>query len=188
MDHDDFHPVAREVLAAFAVHDYFRSNKFCRTIADVDPRRCVTWAFRLASPCVLAGSPPPIVAQTVSLVESAVDRCDVKDLAELDVAASDTWSAGSFDDSSPHLQRAAARLAWATICFISHTTGADFETKFSGVSNAARDHTAFTEMVNQSAMAIDMTIGKSNDGRLLIASSFSKEMEVLSGVQRPPTT
>ena len=56
---------------------------------------------------------------------------------------------------------------------------ADLDTQFAGVANSAHKD-AFTEMVNQSAMAIDMIYGNSNDSRLAIASAFTNEMEALS--------
>ena len=179
MNSSKLHPVAREVLAAFSEHDYFRSNKLCRAVAELCPRRCVDWAFRIASPPILSVSPPSIVNTTITLVQRSL-TCDETDaLSDLDHAATASWSSGSYCESAPYLQRAASRLAWATMCRISHVTGAGFDTQFSGVANGARED-AFTEMVNQSAMAIDMTNGSSNDSRLMIASSFSIEMEALS--------
>ena len=179
MDFSDLHPIAREVLAAFSERDYFRSNKLCRTVAETCPQRCVDWAFRTASPTILSVPPPSIVSDTISLVERALICDEAALLPELDAAATASWSSGSYSEDSPYLQRAAARLAWATMCRISHATGADFDTQFAGVANGARND-AFTEMVNQSAMAIDMTNCSSNDTRLSIALAFTKEMDSLS--------
>lgn len=179
MNSSKLHPVAREVLAAFSEYDYFCSNKLCRAVAELCPQRSVDWAFRIASPPILSVSQPSIVNTTIKLVQRSL-TCDATDaLSGLDHAATASWSSGSYCESAPYLQRAAARLAWATMCRISHVTGAGFDTQFAGVANGARED-AFTEMVNQSAMAIDMTNGSSNDSRLMIASSFSIEMDALS--------
>ena len=179
MDFSDLHPTAREVLAAFSEHEYFRSNELCRTVAEICPQRCVDWAFRTTSPILHSVPPPSIVSDTIALVERTLTRDDSAILPDLDAAATASWSSGSYNDDSPYLQRAAARLAWATMCRISYATGDDFDTQFAGVANGARKD-AFTEMVNQCAMAIDMTSGNSNDSRLAIASAFTDEMEALS--------
>ena len=85
---------------------------------------------------------------------------------------------GSFDESSPFLQRATARLAWAAIFLVCHSTRVPFESQFSsGFRIAGADEGALIEMANQSAMAIDMTFTGTLDGRMMVAASFSREMQ-----------
>lgn len=98
------------------------------------------------------------------------------DLKRLDELAWNSWCAGSFDDSSPFLQRAAARLAWAAICLICHGTGHAFHSQFTNFQIAPGDANAIGEMANQCAMAVDMTFTDTRDGRLMVAAAFSREM------------
>ena len=62
------------------------------------------------------------------------------------------------------------------MCLICETTG----THFIGTRIASGKNGTLVEMANQCAMAVDMTFTDTADGRLMVASSFSRVMDAAS--------
>lgn len=178
MNATKMHSLAHEFLLRWE-SGYASSKPLCKTLAKHNPRQCVTWAFGLVEPYVNASSPHDIVIETLNSLNAAIPPCSADDLPRLNELALLSWSSGSFDGSSPYLQKAVARLAWATMHLICHVASCSFESE-SGTHFGIDKESAFTELVGQCSMAIDMIWNETNEGRLLIASSFSREMETLS--------
>ena len=177
---DELHPVAREVLTAFASVGYFRSVRFCQIIAERDPTQCVEWAAQLIEHCVANSTPHGVVTETLSVIESLIESRDTDILPLLDDLAWQCWSSGSFDDESPFLQRAVARLAWATIGFVCVVTSSSFISQRVAISADADDDSGLATLVHQCASAIDMTFTETDDGRLMIAADFTRQMKTPS--------
>jgi hypothetical protein len=59
---------------------------------------------------------------------------------------------------------------------IGDITGTDFESEHTGIHISANANGAIREMANQCGMAVDMIYTDTNDGRLTVAASFSREM------------
>ena len=176
MNSFEMHPIATEVISAFARHDYFRSNRFTTTLADRHPRQCLKWTLNLVGPCVDQSAPPDIVAKTLSASRAAAGEPSADALPLLDDLSEQSWCSGTYDDSRPFLQRAVARVGWAAMCLICATTGA----QFTGIRIAKGKNATLKEMSKQCAMAVDMTFTDTEDGRLMVASSFSRAMDALS--------
>ena len=174
---DELHPIARDLLTAFASQEFFLSNRLCQIVAERDPALCVAWATRLIEASLTETSPHAVVTETLTLVTSLIALPNENSLLRLDDLASQCWCSGSFDDSKPYLQRAVARLAWATIgmvCFVMHCS---FTSERVGISADSNDGSAIKIVVQQSASAIDMTYTEANDGRLMVAADFTRLME-----------
>lgn len=176
MDPAELHPMAREFLDVFAPTNYFRSVRLCQAIADQDPARCLKWAAGLLAPSIAASTPPDIVTETLKVVGSQIETPDPAALLLLDDLAWQCWSSGSFDDDSPFLQRAVARLAWAAIGLVCAITSSSFNSEHVVILADASDGSGIATLVNQCALAIDM-INETQDGRLMIAADFSRQMK-----------
>jgi hypothetical protein len=180
MTSPELHPIARDLLRAFAPRKYFRSNRLALTLAERAPNRCIGWAISLVEPTVDSCSPHEVVSETLIAVHDAVEAPSADKLPRLDELAWKSWSSGSFDDSLPYLQRAVARLGWAAMCLIWCKTDSAYESRYTAIGACGRDNWAIAEMANQCAMALDMTFTDNADGRLMVASSFSREMDTIS--------
>lgn len=101
----ELHPIARELLDAYACHPYFQSKRLTATIADRNPSRCETWALVLVEPAILDATPPELIVGMLAQVRSAVKDRAPSRLSALDEIASQCWCHGTFDDASPLLQR-----------------------------------------------------------------------------------
>lgn len=176
----NLHPLAREVLRAFAPRSYFRSLRLANVLAERNSTQCVRWAFNLVEPCVNALTPHELVTQTLSAIRHAIASPSVSDLSQLDVLSWQSWCSGSFDDASPFAQRAISRLGWASMLLIGDTTSSGVESKFTGIHISANGNGAIREMANQCGMAVDMIYNGAHDGRLMVAASFSREMDAAS--------
>lgn len=172
----ELHPIARELLDAYASHLYFQSKRLTAIIADRNPSRCVSWALNLVEPAILDSKPPQLIVDTLAQVRSAVEELKPSRLPVLDDLSSQCWCHESFDESSPFLQRAAARLGWAALLLICELTDTEYESKFTGIHVSAVSNGQLREMSNQCAMAVDMLYTDTNDGRLMVASAFTREM------------
>lgn len=170
----DLHPAARDVLQTFATEKYFRSNRLCQAVAQIDPQHCLNWAVRLVTHHLNEVLMPDVVGETLQCVQSGIQQCATELLPRLDELASKCWCCGSHDESAPFVERAFARLAWATMCWICHASSFRYITRHVGLPPASDDW--LLEMTNQCAMAIDMTNTQSEDGRLMVAASFTREM------------
>lgn len=174
----DVHPVARDVLDAFASDAYFRSNRLCQALAERSPKQCVNWAIGLVEFRINSSSPNEMVAHTLKSIHAALRVPSPDALSLLDELGWKSWSSDSFDKQAPFLQRAAARMAWATMCLICHSTSTEFKSQSFDLSGG--DRNLLAEMASQCAMAVDITNSESEDGRLMVAASFSREMKDLS--------
>lgn len=170
----ELHPAARDVLQTFATEGYFRSNRLCQTLAQIDPLHCLNWAVRLVKHRLNEVLMPDVVGETLQCVQSGIQQCSPDLLPRLDELASKCWCCGIHDESAPFVERAFARLAWATMCWICHAT--PFYYASAHVDLHHTSHGWLLEMTNQCAMAIDMTNTRSEDGRLMVAASFTREM------------
>ncbi len=179
MTSEELHPLARDVLAAFATQSYFRSLRFSNAIAERNPTQCVHWAFNLVEPFVNASRPHTIVTRTLAVIRNAIEFPCADQLPQLDELSWQSWCSGSFDDASPFAQRAVARLGWASMLLVGNITGTHVESEYTGIHIAANDNGAIREMANQCGMAVDMLYTNTNDGRLMVAASFSREMAAL---------
>ena len=171
------HPIARELLDAFASQPYFQSNRLTATIAERNPIRCVNWTLDLVEPAVLDSKAPQIVVETLAMIRNALKELTPNAVPKLDEASSQCWCLGSFADSRPYLQRVVARLGWATILLLCKHSNTDFESQFTGIHISANINGQLRELANQCAMAIDMVYTDTNDGRLMVASAFTREMD-----------
>ena len=111
MTSQDLHPLARDVLEAFATQSYFRSLRFANALAERNPTQCVRWAFSLVEPFVNASTPHEVVTRTLSAIRDAIVSQSANQLAQLDELSWQSWCSGSFDDASPFAQRAVLGLA-----------------------------------------------------------------------------
>ncbi len=179
MTSEELHPLARDVLQAFASQSYFRSLRFSNAIAERCPTQCVRWAFNLAESFVNASTPHEVVAQLLWAIRHTIEFPSADQLPRLDELSWQSWCSGSFSDQSPFAQRAVARLGWASMLLIGKITGTDVESKYTGIHVTANDNGAMREMANQCGMAVDMQYTDTNDGRLMVAASFSREMASL---------
>ena len=177
---DELHPIARDSISAFTEHGYFRSIRLCHVVASVSPAECVAWATRLIEPAVSESNQHPIVVETLTLVKSLTATPTADALLGLDALAWQCWTAGRFDDSKPYLQRAVARLAWATIGLVCLTDRCAFASERVAITADPDDNSAIKTLVYQSASAIDMTHTRSDNGRLMVALDFSHLMERLT--------
>ena len=177
----ELHSVARQLLDAFAPTNYFRSVRLCQAIADQDPCRCLKWATELLTPSIAGSTPHDVVVETMELVASQIAHPDPNCLPLLDDLASQCWSSGSFDDDSPFLQRAVARLAWAAIGLVCVVTSSSFNSERVAISADANDGSAKATLVHQCASTIDMIHTQSQDGRLMVAADFTRQMKSLEG-------
>jgi hypothetical protein len=176
MTSHDLHPLARDVLEAFATQSYFRSLRLANALAERDPTQCVRWAFNLVQPFVNASTPHEVVLRTLSAIGDAIATQTANQLPHLDELSYKSWCSGTFDEASPFAQRAVARLGWASMLLIGDITGTDFESEHTGIHISANANGAIREMANQFGMAVDMIYTDTNDGRLTVAASFSREM------------
>ena len=172
----DLHPVARELLDAYASLPYFQSKRLTLEIAEREPSRCVIWALGLLEPTVLSSTPPNTVVDTLGKIRNSLGSPSQDALPELDELSWRCWCYGSFDDSSPYLQRAVARLGWATMLLVCRKTDTNFESRLTGIHNLVTSNGLLREMANQCAMAIDIVYAHTDDGRLMVASAFTREM------------
>ncbi len=179
MTSEELHPLAREVLQAFATQSYFRSLRFSNAIAERSPTQCVRWAFNLVEPFVNASTAHQVISQTLLAIYHAIEFPSADELPRLDELSWQSWCSGSFNDQSPFAQRAVARLGWASMLLVGHTTRTPVESEYSGIHIAANDNGVIREMANQCGMAVDMLYTSTNDGRLIVAASFSREMAAL---------
>jgi hypothetical protein len=62
---------------------------------------------------------------------------------------------------------------------VGNITGTDIKLRNTGIHIAENDNGAVREMANQCGMAVDMLYTDTNDGRLMVAASFSREMASL---------
>ncbi len=180
MTSHDLHPLARGVIEAFATQSYFRSLCLTNALAERDPTQCLRWAFNLVEPFVNALAPNDVVTRTLSAIGGAIASQPVNELSQLDELSWQSWCSGPFDEASPFAQRAVARLGWASMLLIGDTTGTRVESKYTGIHISANANGAIREMANQCGMAVDMVYTGTNDGRLMVAESFSREMAALS--------
>ena len=176
MTSHNLHPLARDVLEAFATQSYFRSLRLANALADRSPTQCVRWAFHLVEPFVSASTPHEVVTQTLSTIRHALASPSADELSQLDELSWKSWCSGSFDEESPYAQRAVARLGWASILLVGDTTKTNFESKYTGIHISAKANGVIREMANQCGMAVDMIYTHTDDGRLMVATSFSREM------------
>ncbi len=173
------HPIANEVLQASLKDGYFQSNRFCQAIAERKPEQCVQWSVNLVAPYISQSNPSDDgLHEALTFIRDAMRDCSEDTLAELDQRAWALWSSKS-SDATPYLHRSVARLAWATICLICDVRSMQFASAFVGIRLAPDDRNVTVELANQCAMAIDMTITQTDDGRLAVAQSFSREMALL---------
>jgi hypothetical protein len=172
----DLHPLARDVLDAFATQTYFRSLRLAKALADRSPTQCVRWAFTLVEPFVNASTPHEVVTDTLAAVRNAIASPSADELAQLNELSWKSWCSGSFDERSPFAQRAVARLGWASMLLIGAATRTRFESEHTGVHISANANGAICEMANQCGMAVDMIHAGTNAGRVMVAASFSREM------------
>ena len=180
MPSHDLHPLAREALAAFAAHPYFRSLPFTNALAERDPAQCIKWALNLVERFVSRSTRSDDVTRTLSAIRRAIADQSANDLLQLDELSWQSWSSGPFDEAAPFAQRAVARLGWASILLIEYRTGTCFESRYTGLHIAANTHGMIRELANQCGMAVDMIYTDTNDGRLMVAASFSHEMAATS--------
>lgn len=176
MTSHDLHPLARDMLEAFATQSYFRSVCLANALANRSPTQCVRWALNLVEPFVSASAPHEVVTQTLSAIRCIIASPSADELSELDELSWKLWCSGSFDKKTPFAQRAIARLGWASILLIADTTKTCFESKCTGIHLSADAQGVIQEMANQCGMAVDVIYAGTNDGRLMIAESFSREM------------
>lgn len=179
MTSDELHPLARDVLQSFATQSYFRSLRFSNAIAKRNPTQCVRWAFNLVESFVNASTPHDVITQTLLVIRHSINSPSTDQLPQLDELSYQSWCSGSFDKESPFAQRAVARLGWASMLLVGNITGTDVESRNTGFHIAANDNRAIREMANQCGMAVDMLYTDTNDGRLMVAASFSREMAAL---------
>ncbi|MFO0819377.1 MAG: hypothetical protein U1A77_15630 [Pirellulales bacterium] len=172
----ELHLLARDVLEAFAAHSYFRSIRLTNALADRSPTQCVRWTFNLVEEFVNASPPCEVAMQTLSAIRHAIAGPSADDLSELDKLSWKSWCSGSFDEQSLFAQRAVARLGWATILLVGASTKTCFDSAYTGIHISANADVQIREMANQCGMAIDMIYTGTNDGRLMVAASFSREM------------
>lgn len=177
MTSHELHPLAREMLEAFASQSYFRSLRLANALADRSPTQCVRWAFTLVEEFVNASTPHEVVIEALSAIRQTIASPSAGELSKLDELSWKSWCSGSFDEKSPFAQRAVARLGWASILLIVHTTKTCFESAYTGIHISANANGEIREMANQCGMAVDMIYTDTNDGRLLVAASFSREMD-----------
>jgi hypothetical protein len=173
------HPTAKALLDHFAASQFFRSDPLCAALAERDPLRCLRWAVGLVEHRVRLSSPPDLIAQTLSAIQRAIGSISPDHLPELDDLAWRSWSSDSFDAALPYLQRAVARLGWATMCLIRRSTGSAFSSQYTGLQ-FPNGETELRELVAQCAMALDISYTDTLDGRMLVAFTFSREMAALS--------
>lgn len=176
MDSIDLHPLARDALEAFATQSYFRSLCLTNALAERDPVQCVRWAFNLVEPFVTASTPPEVVTRTLLAIRRAMVSQSADELSQLDELSWQSWCSGSFDERSPVAQRAVARLGWASMLLIGERTRTPIESRYTGNRISANTERMIPELANQCAMAVDMIYTESNDGRLMVAATFSREM------------
>ena len=179
MTSDELHPLARDVLEAFATHSYFRSLRFSNALAERNPTQCVRWAYNLVASFVNASTPHKVITRTLLVIRHTIESPTSEQLPQLDELSWQSWCSGSFDVESPFAQRAVARLGWASMLLVGKITGTHVESKNTGIHIAANDNGAIREMANQCGMAVDMLYTDTNDGRLMVAASFSREMAAL---------
>ena len=179
VDPSVLHPVARQLLEAFALTNYFRSVRLCQALAERDPAGCLYWAAELLAPTIAASTPHEVVTETLRVVRSQIDSPDPDCLPLLDELAWNCWSSGSFDMDSPFLQRAVARLAWAAIGLVCVVTSSSFRSERVAVAASVSDGTGMATLVHQCASAIDMIHTGSQDGRLMVAADFTRRMKSL---------
>lgn len=179
MTNEELHPLARDVLEAFATQSYFRSLRFSNAIAERNPTQCVRWAFNLVESFVNVSTPHEVITQSLLVIRHAIESPSADLLPELDEMSWQSWCLGTFNDESPFVQRAVARLGWASMILVGSITGIDVESKNTGIRIAVSDNGAIREMANQCGMAVDMLYTDTNDGRLMVAASFSREMAAL---------
>lgn len=177
---DDLHPLAREALTHFASVGFFRSDRFCQAIAEIEPNECMKWALELVSQRANKSERSGTVAATLSLIRTLIDSPDPDKLPALDALAWQCWCAGSFDADFPFLQRAVARLAWAAIGLVCLKASCSFVSERVAISADAHDDSGIGTLVHQCASAIDMTFTEMDDGRLMVAADFTRKMEALA--------
>ncbi|MEO1527068.1 MAG: hypothetical protein AAFX06_16640 [Planctomycetota bacterium] len=178
---DELHPIARALLSSFASSAYFRSNRMAVAIAERDPAEWVAWALAAVNRFLASSAPHETAQRTLRIVEDALGSLSPKTLEYLDEWSSRSWCSESIDEAAPFAQRAIARLGWATILLICLSTNSEFGFDESGIAVgvgiAANNNGYLREMANQCAAAVDMIYGRTPEGRLLIATSFSQCMK-----------
>ncbi|MFO0821336.1 MAG: hypothetical protein U1A77_25560 [Pirellulales bacterium] len=127
-----------------------------------------------------ASTPHEVVIQTLSAIRHAIASPSAGELSNLDELSWKSWCSGSFDEKSPFAQRAVARLGWASILLVVDTTKTCFESQYTGIHISANTNREIRELANQCGMAVDMIYTDTNDGRLMVAASFSREMDAPS--------
>lgn len=179
MTSEELHPLARDVLQAFATQSHFRSLRFSNAIAERNPTQCVRWAFNLVESFVNLSTPHDVISQSLLVIRHSINSPSADQLPHLDDLSWRSWCSGSFDEEAPFAQRAVARLGWASMLLIGNITGRAFESRNTGIHIAANQNGAIREMANQCGMAVDMLYTDTNDGRMMVAASFSREMASL---------
>ena len=172
----ELHPLASEVLQARDEHGVFQSNRLCHGIAQQSPKKCVQWAIGLVASHIAEANQNNDLRQAVDEIRDATESGSSESLSTLDQLASNSWYS---TDHDPYLSRAVARLAWATICLICHEKSLSFKSAFVNLQVGEGHRIAIREMANQSAMAIDLTVSRLEDGPSQVATSFSREMNLL---------
>ena len=117
------------------------------------------------------------IANTLIKIRNTLGELAPNALPELDQLSWQCWCHGSFNERCPHLQRAVARLGWATMLLICNHANADYKSQFTGIHVSAAINGKLQELVNQCAMAVDMVYADTNGGRLVVASAFTREMD-----------
>jgi hypothetical protein len=178
MTSHDLHPLARDVLETFASQSYFRSIRLTKALADRSPTQCLRWAFNLVEHFVSASTPHKVATDTLGAIAQAIASPSAEQLPQLDELSWKSWCSDSFDEQSPFAQRAVARLGWASMILIGAATGTLIKSKYLSGGTSFDANQLIGHIADQCGMAVDMIYADTNDGRLMVAASFSREMAV----------
>ena len=174
------HPIAVEAIQKSAEFGCFLPKRMVTILADIDPARCVRWAYELVAPEVKRVNSTGVVSQTLCAVGSAIDDPVVSYLPTLDRLAWESWTCDFEYSVTPfYFHRASSRLAWATMGLIVVTHDTNYECQFLCGPIAGRD-AGFGMVISECAASLSMTFSDSDDGCLMVAQSFSLLMDSLS--------
>lgn len=176
-----FHPVAVKLLQAYSETKFFRSMVLCRAIAETQPNRCLRWALDLIEPIVACASVDCRMA--FATVKSVAALPDSKALSTLDDLGKHWWRRGEIDENGLLVGRAVARLAWAGIGLISLENKIPFASDRIQIDADDKNGSAMSLLTTQSSSAIDMIYMHTYDGRRMIATTFTREMQTLPTFQ-----
>jgi hypothetical protein len=176
----ELHPVAAESLHVSAAVGYFVTLKMASELAGRDPAACTRWVFEIVEPEIRRVTSVDEVLRALVLVQSTLKQPSSSALPELDQVAWSAWTCDFDYSTAPfYAHRAASRLAWAAMGLAAYTHDCRYQSRYLG-GEIGGCKQGLEMVISQCACVLGMTFSDNEDGRLMVARSFSSVMREIA--------